>query len=251
MTRQAVLKSFVLLACCSVAAVLYFGAPHPATDAQSAPPPRIVDPGPAGGPPSDAIVLFDGGDLAEWRGRRGEAQWDVKDGALTIAPGAGDITTKRSFGDIQLHIEWRSPAGARGSGESRGNSGIKFHEAYEIQILDSYQNQSNPKGQAAAVYKQHAPLVNACRKPGEWQVYDIVFHAPYFDEDGKLRKHGTFTIFHNGVLVQDRARVYGRTNSPVPAKSDYRQAFFLQDHGSPVSFRNIWVRELDRQPEDW
>ncbi len=250
MTKQTVLKSFVFLVAC-VSSVIYLGSPSSATSPQSTEVPRIVDAGRAGGPPSDAIVLFGGTGLAEWRGRRGEAKWNVKDGVLTIAPGTGQITTKRSFGDIQLHLEWRAPATARGGGESRGNSGIKFHEAYEIQILDSYQNRSRPTGQAGAVYKQHAPLVNACRKPGEWQTYDIIFRAPFFDDAGKLRKPGTFTILHNGVLVQDRAKVVGRTNSKVPVKPDYRQPFFLQDHGSAVSFRNIWVRELERQPEDW
>ncbi len=251
MTKQTVFRSFVFLVACCVSSVIYLGSPSSATTTESAEVPRIVDAGPAGGPPSDAIVLFDGTALAEWRGRRGEAKWDVKDGVLTIAPGTGQITTKRSFGDIQLHIEWRIPANARGGGESRGNSGIKFHEAYEIQILDSYQNRSRPTGQAGAVYKQHAPLVNVSRKPGEWQTYEIIFRAPFFDAAGKLRKPGTFTILHNGVLVQDRAKVVGRTNSKVPVKPDYRQPFFLQDHGSAVSFRNIWVRELERQAEDW
>lgn len=250
MTKHCFLRSAVLAVACSACSILYLGSSSPAASKEPVGAPRIVDPDGKGGAPSDAIVLFDGTDLDEWRGRRGEPKWSVRDGVLTIVPGTGQLTTKRSFGDIQFHLEWRIPANARGGGESRGNSGIKFHEAYEIQILDSYQNRSNPTGQAAAVYKQHAPLVNACRKPGEWQTYDVVFRAPYFDDDGKLRKHGTFTVFHNGVLVHDRAEIQGRTNSRVPARPEYRQPFFIQDHGSPVSFRNIWVRELERQPEE-
>ena len=209
--------------------------------------PRIVDPGPPGGPPSDAIVLFDGKDLSAWRGPKGEPSWKVEDGVLTIDPGEGSLTTRRAFGDIQFHIEWRVPADARGKSESRGNSGIKFHEAYEIQILDSYQNRSRPTGQAGAVYAQTPPLVNACRKPGEWQTYDIVFRSPRFDVDGKRLEQGTFTVFHNGVLVQDRTKIQGRTNSPRRVKPDYKQPLFLQAHGSLVNFRNIWVRELERE----
>ena len=209
--------------------------------------PRVIDPGGLARAPSDAIVLFDGTDLSEWRGRDGEPRWTVEDGVLTVNRRAGDLTTKRSFGDIQFHIEWRIPANASGRGEGRGNSGIKFHEAYEIQIIDSYRNKSRPTGQAGAVYAQTPPLVNASRKPGEWQSYDIIFRSPYFDADGNLLRHGTFTVFHNGVLVQDRTRILGRTNSPRRVKPDYEQPLFLQAHGSPVSFRNIWVRELERE----
>lgn len=205
--------------------------------------PPAVDPGPPGGPPSDAIVLFDGKDLSEWRG----GEWKVEDGVLTV--GRGDLVTKRSFGDIQLHLEWRVPADTKGSSENRGNSGIKFHEAYEIQILDSYgRTDVGASRQAGALYKQSAPLVNACRKPGEWQTYDIIFRAPYFGDDGKLVKNGTLTVFHNGVLIQDRAKILGRTNSTRPVSPEYEQPFFLQDHGSPVSFRNVWVRKLERLP---
>ena len=215
-------------------------------DAKSAP--KAIAPGAAGNPPSDAVVLFDGKDLSKWKGPKGPPGWRVEDGVVTVVPGAGELTTKESFGDIQLHLEWRIPADVSGSDEHRGNSGIKLHEAYEIQILDSYRSESSPKTQAGAVYKQHAPLVNACRKPGEWQTFDIVFRAPRFDGAGKLKKPGTFTVFHNGVLIQDKVEILGRTNSTVPVKPDLKQPFFLQDHGSPVSFRNIWLRELG--PED-
>ncbi|MEE3055441.1 MAG: DUF1080 domain-containing protein [Planctomycetota bacterium] len=212
--------------------------------------PRVIDPGSSTKAPSDAIVLFDGKNLDEWVEKKGGGAWKVEDGIMTIAPGTGDMYTKRKFGDIQLHMEWRIPADSKRKGESKGNSGIKFHSAYEIQVLDNFKNQSNPKGQAGSVYKQHVPLVNACRPPGQWQTYDIVFRAPYFDKAGKRVKMGTFTVFHNGILVQDKVNIFGRTNSNRPVSPDYKQAFFLQDHGSLVSYRNIWVRELERLPLD-
>lgn len=218
--------------------------------APQAPPPRaVVDAGPPGGAPSDAIVLFDGKDLSRWRSGSGDARWRVEDGALTVVPRTGNLTTRDAFGDVQLHLEFRIPADIKGQGEGRGNSGIKLHEAYEIQILDSFGSVSNTLTQAGAVYKQWAPLVNACRKPGEWQSYDIVFRAPRFDAAGKLRKHGTFTVFHNGVLIHDKVRILGRTNSTQPVKPDYKQPLFLQDHDAAVSFRNIWLRELEPEPE--
>jgi hypothetical protein len=216
---------------------------------------KTVDPGPAGAPPADAIVLFTGNvpsggsrgenHLARWRSGAGDARWQVEDGVLTVVPGTGDLTTRDAFGDIQLHLEWRIPAAVTGEGESRGNSGIKLHEAYEIQILDSHGRNSNALTQAGAVYKQHAPLVNACRPAGEWQSFDIIFRAPRFDAEGKLARHGTFTVFQNGILIHDRVKILGRTNSTRPPKPDYKQPFFLQDHGARVSFRNIWVRELE------
>ncbi len=212
-------------------------------------PPRVVTPGNATTPPSDAIVLFDGKDLAKefTDGKGGKPGWDVEDGIATIK--GGSIHTKRKFGDIQLHLEFRTPAGSTKGGESRGNSGIKFHEAYEIQVLDNYKHQSNIMGQCASVYKQHAPLVNACRPPGEWQTYDIIFRAPYFDDDGKEVQFGSFTVIHNGVVVQDNSDIWnGRTNSSRGVSADYKQPFFIQSHGSKVSYRNIWVRELERKP---
>jgi len=215
----------------------------PQGGAGAAPEAAVVDTGSPGGPPSDAIVLFDGKDLSRWKSKSGEPRWEVKDGILTVAPGTGDLTTRDAFGDIQLHIEWRIPAGVTGEGEARGNSGIKLHEAYEIQILDSHGKPPSLTG-AGALYKQAAPLVNASRKPGEWQVFDIVFRAPRFDPAGGLAQHGTVTVFQNGVLIHDRAKIQGRTNSTRPVRPDLEQPFFLQDHGSPVSFRNIWVRKL-------
>ncbi len=216
------------------------------TGAETPPPPRkVVDPGPVGGVPSDARILFDGKDLSRWRSADGEPRWKVDGGVLTVAPGTGDLTTRDSFGDVQLHLEWRIPQEVKGEGEARGNSGIKLHEAYEIQILDSFGSVTSSLTQAGAVYKQHAPLVNACRKPGEWQTYDIVFRSPRFDAKGEIQKHGTFTVFHNGVLIQDKVKILGRTNSTKPVSPELKQPFFLQDHGFAVSFRNIWVRELE------
>ena len=226
--------------------------------------PRIVTaPAQPAAPPSDAIVLFDGSDQDEfvYKGSDRPADWILEDGVLTVPSGKkhkdrrGDISTKRKFGDIQLHIEWRTPPRPADKektvtgGENLGNSGIKFHEAYELQILDSYgmTNPKRPSGMAGAVYKQHVPLVNACRAPGEWQTYDIVFRAPYFAEDGSIEKHGTLTVFHNGVLVQDNATVWCRTNSQAADPTDYENPFFLQDHSNPVSYRNIWVRKLERR----
>ena len=157
--------------------------------------------------------------------------------------GTADIVTKKKYRDFRLHIEFLVM-------KKRGNSGVYLQNRYEIQVLDNYKNQSNPKGQAGSVYKQHIPLVNACRPPGEWQTFDIIFRAPYYDKDGKRVKMGTFTDYHNGILVQDKVNIFGRTNSNKPVAPDYKQPFFLQDHGSLVSYRNIWVRELKRAPLD-
>ncbi len=199
-------------------------------------------------PPSDAIVLFDGKDLSRWRGQDGApARWTIRDGYVEVAPGAGDITTRDGFGDLQLHIEWATPAVAKGEGQERGNSGVFLMEQYEIQVLDSYDNKTYFHGQAGSVYKQHAPLVNASRKPGEWQTYDIVFHAPRFDEQGKVIDRARVTVLHNGVLIQNNAEIYGITYNDRPAlyiAHESRQPIRLQDHGNPVRYRNIWVRRL-------
>lgn len=207
--------------------------------------PRIVNPGP---PPSDAIVLFDGKDLSKWESvNGGEAKWEVANGALTVTR-TGNIRTKEGFGDCQLHIEWATPAEVKGEGQGRGNSGIFFQGRYEIQVLDSYENKTYFDGQAGAVYKQHAPLVNASKKPGEWQSYDIIFRAPRFNEDGSLKKPGTFTVFHNGVLVQDNVEIQGTTVHTGTAKYSAhpdKEPLMLQDHGDPVRFRNIWIRPLE------
>jgi len=210
--------------------------------------PPIVTPGRTStDPPSDAIVLFDGKDLSRWQGQNGApARWTIRDGYVEVVPGAGEITTRDAFGDVQLHIEWATPALPKGEGQERGNSGV-FLGPYEIQILDSYDNKTYFHGQAGSVYKQHAPLVNASRKPGEWQTYDIVFHAPRFDEQGKVIDRARVTVLHNGVLIQNNAEIYGITYNDRPAlyiAHDLRQPIRLQDHGNPMRFRNIWIRRL-------
>src|SRR6266436_68642 len=171
-----------------------------ADDGEIPPPknePRIIEPGP---PPSDAIILFDGRDLSRWKSDKGgPAKWEVKDG-VAIVNGTGSIATKQEFSDCQLHIEWASPDEVKGEGQGRGNSGIFLQGRYELQVLDSYNNKTYFHGQAGAVYKQSAPLVNACREPGEWQTYDIIYHAPRFDDQGKLLKPATITVLQNGVL---------------------------------------------------
>jgi hypothetical protein len=205
--------------------------------------PRVINPGP---PPADAIVLFGGTDLSQWQHEGGgKAAWEVKDGEATVN-GTGDIATKQPFGDCQLHIEWATPAEVSGEGQGRGNSGVILQGRYELQILDSYQNQTYFNGQAGAVYSQYAPLVNVSRKPGQWQSYDVIFHAPRFDENGKLLKAATITVLHNGVLVQDHVEIQGPT-AQQPARYEphpLKQPLVLQDHGNPVRFRNIWIREL-------
>jgi hypothetical protein len=213
--------------------------------------PKIIQAEP-GKPPSDAIVLFDGTDLSKWSAMDGkDTKWKVVDGAMESVRGAGYIKTRDSFGDCQLHIEWATPSKVEGDGQGRGNSGVFFGGArYEVQVLDSYNNKTYFHGQAAAVYKQHAPQVNASRKPGEWQTYDIVYHAPRFDQDKKLTKAGTVTVFHNGVLVQDKVELLGTTTHDRMPKYDphpVKQPLALQDHGNPVRFRNVWVRPLEER----
>lgn len=212
------------------------------------PVPAVVTPGQGTAAPSDAIVLFDGTDLSQWVNAKGEpAAWPVEDGAVTVAGGAGGIETKQGFGDVQLHIEWRSPSEVRGDGQGRGNSGVFLMGRYEIQVLDSYENFTYPNGQAASVYKQHIPLVNATKKPGEWQTYDIIFTAPVFNEQGRVSHPARVTVIHNGVLVQNNVQIWGTTEYiglPQYTEHESKLPIGLQDHGNPVSFRNIWVREL-------
>jgi hypothetical protein len=203
-----------------------------------------------GQPPSDAIVLFDGTDLGEWESAvdGNKAPWSIDDdGAMTVAPGSGGIRTKRSFCDVQLHMEWRSPAHIRGEGQGRGNSGVFFQERYEVQVLDSYENETHPNGQAASVYKQSIPLVNASRPPGEWQTYDIIYMAPRYSENGGLIQQGTVTVLHNGVLVQNHFKIQGTTEwiGPPQVEPHGCAPIYLQDHGDKVSFRNIWIREIE------
>jgi hypothetical protein len=199
-------------------------------------------------PPGDAIVLFDGRNLDAWRSDDGApARWRIHDGAIEVVAGGGSLVTVRSFGDIQLHLEWASPTPAKGEGQGRGNSGVFFMTRYEVQVLDSYQNDTYPDGQAAALYGQRSPLVNVSRPPGEWQTYDIVFRRPRFNADGSLHSPARATVFHNRVLVQDAAEFTGRTVHGRAARYEAHAdslPLSLQDHGEPVRYRNIWVREL-------
>jgi len=203
-----------------------------------------------GEPPSDAIILFDGSDLSEWTGAsndQDEALWNVSDGAVTVAPGTGNIKTRRGFADIQLHIEWKTPEEIDGDGQGRGNSGVFLQEMYEVQVLDSWQNETYSNGQAGSIYKQKAPDVNASKAPGEWQTYDIIFEAPWFDDDGPLIKPAYVTVMHNGVLIHHRFELEGPTEYiGLPEYSEHprQMSIMLQDHSDKVSFRNIWVREL-------
>jgi hypothetical protein len=211
------------------------------------PEPKIVTPGNNGAPPSDAIVLFDGKDLSNWVDKDGNAAaWSISGGAMTVEKGKGDIKTKQAFGNIQLHIEWRTPARVEGDGQGRGNSGIFLQERYELQVLDSYHNRTYSNGQAGSIYKQTMPLVNAAKGPGEWQVYDVVYVAPLFNTDGTMKSAGRITVFHNGVIIQHYTEIKGTTEYiGKPKVSAHGNASIrLQDHGNPTSFRNIWVREL-------
>jgi len=201
-------------------------------------------------PPSDAIILFDGTSLdGEWVNRDGgKPGWKVENGCATVIKGTGVIKTKRVFEDVQLHIEWRAPSEVSGESQGRGNSGVFLQERYEVQVLDSYDNRTYRNGQAASIYKQHAPLVNACKKPGEWQVYDIIYTAPRFNKDGSWFTPPTITVLHNGVLVQNNVKLRGPTEyigiPEYSIKEHGAGSIVLQDHSNPVSYRNIWIREL-------
>lgn len=228
------------------------------------PVPKIVTPAPGTemvAPPSDAVVLFDGKDLSKWKSRDGsEAKWKVENGGFTVVKGTGDITTKQKFGDYQLHIEWKIPEDIQGQSQARGNSGVFLQDMsddlkipgywYEVQVLDNYNNATYVNGQAGSIYKQNPPLVNAMRKPGEWNVYDITYTAPRFNEDGSLFSPARVTVLHNGVLVQNNFSIRGHTayiGHPYYFAPHGKAPISLQDHGDPskaISFRNIWVREL-------
>ena len=228
------------------------------------PVPKVIDPGPYTGlvpPPSDAVVLFDGKDLSKWKSRDGsEAKWKVEGDAFTVVKGTGDITTKQKFGDYQLHIEWKIPTDIQGQSQARGNSGLFLQDLsddlkipgywYEVQVLDNYKNATYVNGQAGSIYKQSPPLANAMRKPGEWNVYDIVYTAPRFKEDGTLFSPARVTIVHNGIVVQNNFSIRGHTayiGHPYYFAPHGKAPISLQDHGDPskaISFRNIWVREM-------
>ncbi len=209
----------------------------------------VVTPGKtAADAPSDAIVLFDGRQLNAWESEKGgPATWNISDGAATVNPGTGGIKTKKGFGSCQLHIEWRTPSVVKGEGQGRGNSGVFFMGQYEVQVLDNYNNKTYSNGQAGSIYKQHIPLANVCRPPGEWQTYDILFSAPEFYEDGRVRAAARVTVFQNGVLVQNNVAIWGITQYrgvPDYVKHADKLPIMLQDHGDLVSYRNIWIREI-------
>jgi biopolymer transport protein ExbD len=204
--------------------------------------PPVVKPGKTNAdPPSDAIILFDGKDLSAWE--NGD-NWTVKDGVATI--GKGDIKTKQSFGDCQLHIEWSAPKPAKGHGQGRGNSGVFLQDHYELQVLDSYHDKTYFDGQASAIYKQHPPMVNAMRPPGEWNTYDVVWSGPQFNDGGSLKSPAYITVLHNGVLTQNHFALEGATPfTEVPHYEKHgKLPIHLQDHGNPVRYRNIWLREI-------
>ncbi len=215
------------------------------------PQPPVIEPGesPTLGaePPSDAVVLFDGSNLKQWKSSKGgAAKWKVKDGYMEVVPESGHVVSKKKFGDCQLHVEWAAPTPPSGNGQSRGNSGVFLMGAYEFQVLDCYKNRTYADGMTGSIYGQYPPLVNACRKPGEWQTYDIIWDAPTF-KNGKLQKPAKATVFLNGVLVQHARELLGRTThkrkphyKPHPPKGP----IMLQDHKNPVRFRNIWCRPL-------
>jgi len=241
----------------AVPAVLLIAA-APVQDAKSAdkkewgvhdmarPQPTMVET-PASKAPSDAVVLFDGTNLDKWTGNGGTADWFVKDGYFEVKPGSGNIRTKDGFGSCQLHIEWMIPADRECKGQGGCNSGLFFMDRYELQILGSNPNQTYVDGMAGAMYGQHPPLVNACRPNGQWNTYDVIFHAPVFKSDGSLEKAGSMTVFFNGVLVQDNSPILGATAHAAKAKYSAHEPALpigLQDHGDPLRFRNVWVRPL-------
>jgi len=238
---------FFLLLALSVAVAAAQSQRDPALTEVWDPVPPKVDPGDASRAPSDAIVLFDGTDLSAWSGRDGAAEWKVEDGAFTIVPDAGGLATRTAFGDVQLHLEWRSPTMLTGEGQDRGNSGVFLMSLYEVQVLDSYDSVTYSNGQAGSIYKQHIPAVNVTRAPGEWQSYDIVFSAPRFAPDGQLRQPATMTVLHNGVLIHNHVTLRGPTvfiGEPEYQAHESKLPLTLQDHGNLVSFRNVWIREL-------
>lgn len=223
--------------------------PPEATEFYKPVPPKVDAGTKPAAPPSDAVVLFDGSDLEEWHNAADESQaaWNISGDVVTVKPGAGNIETRQKFGDVQLHLEWRSPQEVVGEGQGRGNSGVFLMEQYEVQVLDSYENETYTNGQAGSIYKQSPPLVNVTNPPGEWNAYDIIFKAPDFNEDGMLVSPARMTVFHNGVLVQNNFELKGPTvytGIPNYEAHPEKLSIVLQDHGNPVSFRNIWLREL-------
>ncbi|MBY0536990.1 MAG: DUF1080 domain-containing protein [Chitinophagaceae bacterium] len=248
MKKQALfLVAFVATLTVSAQQVVRNG--DPKLTEQWTPEPRVVAPGKtAADAPADAIVLFNGTDASAFAAKDGgPIKWKIENGAMTVVGGTGEIHTKQGFGDCQLHIEWRTPAEVKGDGQGRGNSGIFLMGKYELQVLDSYNNRTYSNGQAASIYKQIPPLVNASRGPGEWQTYDIIFTAPRFYPDGSVKSQAQITVIHNGVLVQFNSHLLGGTQYIGVGNYEAHgpeEPIILQDHGNPVSFRNIWIRKL-------
>ena len=246
------MKRTAFLFCCSMMAYFYLNAQitDPKATEVWEPEPRVVTPGATSTTaPSDAIILFDGTNLDEWSNSKGAAAgWKVADGAMTVVKGTGTVQTKRNFGSVQLHIEWKSPSEIQREGQNRGNSGVFLQGKYEVQVLDNNNNDTYVNGQVASIYKQSVPLAMASAISGEWNTYDIIFHAPEFNEEGNKVKSGTLTVMHNGVLVQDHFVLEGTTEYIGWPKNEAhgKAPIKLQDHGdnSRVSYRNIWVREL-------
>ena len=227
-------------------------------DPSKQPQPKVVEPKPYDAkstkPPADAVVLFDGTEasLANWTSTKGEpTKWELVDGALQSVKKAGYIQTKQEFGSCRLHIEFATPSEVKGDGQGRGNSGVFLMGQYEIQVLDSYENKTYPDGQCGALYGRAVPLVNASRKPGEWQTYNITFLRPLFDENGKVTRRAIFHVTHNGHIIHDKVELWGGTGwKGAHSISEYKKhadkgPLKLQDHGNPVRFRNIWIEELE------
>jgi len=215
------------------------------------PQPQWVRPARGAEPPSDAVVLFNGLDLSEWVDNRGQApHWRIGEGYFESVPGAGSLRTRRAFGNCQVHLEWRVPEAPGGEGQARGNSGVKLMGLYEVQVLDSFRNPTYADGVAGAIYAERPPLVNPSLQPGEWQVFDIIFHAPRFGADGRQIRPATVTVLYNGLVVQDHASISGPTGlndygqRPPVKPHPGRLPLLLQEHASTVRFRNIWIREL-------
>jgi hypothetical protein len=255
-TRAAVLFTALLIVAVLIPAADVLAQPDPNYRVHdwNRPRPPIIDPGrPStqevpGKPPSDAIVLFDGTDMSQWCATDGSAtKWVVKNGAMECTPGSGAIRTLQNFGDCQLHIEWMAPVPPKGRSQGRGNSGVFLMNTYEVQVLDSFQNETYADGQASALYGQYPPLVNAALPPGQWQTYDILFTRPRFDEQGQLLSPARVTVLHNSVLTQNNVALTGPTNwlerAPYRLHPD-KMPLGLQDHGNPVRYRNVWIREL-------
>lgn len=205
--------------------------------------PPVVDPGHAALAPSDATVLFNGEGFDQWTSvREGQdIQWLLRDGSMVVTQ-TGGIITKQSFGSVQLHLEWSTPREMKGASQGRGNSGVYLQGRYEVQVLDSFENPTYPNGQAGALYGYFPPQVNVTRRPGEWQTYDIIFHPP-LEVEGEFQA-GSLTVFHNGVLIQDHVPVTGTTTASPLKGATEKGPLYLQDHGNPVRFRNIWIREI-------